>query len=201
VSRFDELLSPVRLADESIAPLSGVRGTIILASRRTLRTRALLDTLEASLPLGERMALGAVVANDVVPIHLVDAYENALERLDLRRDEARSIGSEVARTTAGIELSLVRLAGRLGATPEHALRLVAKSWNRAHVGGRVVVTHAGIRSAHVEVRGDSLARYRHHREAFGGRVLHGLGTTAHSARCEEIPECRTTSSFAFAVGW
>jgi hypothetical protein len=183
-------------------PMAGARGVVVLSGRKALQARGLLDAYEALVPSERRAALAAATAGALLPMAVVHAHESAIDALGLPRDEARALGGEMSRAMHGIVFdTIARLAGRLGASPWLIFAKAPAVWGRMYQGGGVAVFRRDERAARVAVRGDPLARYATHREAFAGGLLHVVGAYCERPLMHELVERRAPAEFSFLVRW
>lgn len=186
----------------SETPLTAVRGVLLLAGRRVVRERGLYARYEAMLPAEVRPKLDALTATDMIPMETLLPHEVALDGLGFSMDEARAVGCEMSRIVNGAVYStIVRLTGKLGASPWLVFSQAPKTWARLYRGGAVAVYRCGDRSARVEVSGDPLARFAFHREAFSGALFHIVTDFCDAPVMHEIVGKRNATSFAHSIRW
>jgi hypothetical protein len=186
----------------SVPPLTAMRGGVVFAGWKVLRAHGHYETYEARVPLDVRDALHNVTSNDWVPLSIVDVHERACDSLGMPREEARAVGVEMSRVLNGIVYTtILRLAGKVGASPWLVFSQANKTWRRLYQGGAVAVYRLGERDARVEVLGDPLSRYPLHREAFGGALLHVVESFCERPMLMEVAERRDPMSFSYLVRW
>jgi hypothetical protein len=195
-------LSEVASAPYAVAPMTGMRGMVVIAGRKALQRRGLLGAHEALVPAEHRAALAAATAGELLPMPIVHAHESAFDRLGLPRDEARALGAEMSRAMHGIVFSTIaRLAGRLGTSPWLVFAKAPKAFERMYRGGGIAIFRRDERVARVAVVGDPLARYALHREAFNGGLLQVLEGYCDRPQSNELVECRAPDAFSFLYRW
>jgi hypothetical protein len=189
--------------DRRDAPLlHGARGSILHTGWKALAARGLREAYEARLAPEHRSEVLACLSTDWVPFSLLEAHEHAFDQLDLSRDDARLVGVEMSRGVNGVVYAtLARLAGQLGASPWLVFGQANKTWQRLYAGGAVAVFKRGERNARIEVWGNPLARYRLHREAFAGALVHVLESYCEEPTLTESIDQRTSTSYAFHARW
>jgi hypothetical protein len=177
-------------------PLEAVRGSILALDRQWLRGRELLAEYENQL--ADRDLVGATAAN-WVSFPKACAHWRALDALDLPASMLHDAGRFVGEHVHGVLLTtLVRLAGRLGATPWSALGQADKLWTRSWRGGGIAVRRAGPQLAIAEIF-DSAAVASS--RFFRGATARGIEPFCQRALVVEVDERRTPTSFVLRVSW
>ena len=197
VSRGDEpLFDPPR----EVEPVSAVRGTLLLIDWRWLRENRLFDAYAAAL--GRSRALLDATASEWVPFSLGIAHWEALDALELSREQQVAMGRFMGEHAHNIVLAtLVRLAGKLGMSPWPALAQCHKLWIRSWRGGAMAAYRTGARSARVELFQASVVGKWSFRTGIVGTVLAGLEPFCHRASVVEDAEARTPTSIALRLTW
>jgi len=185
-----------------VRPLQALRGSVLVLHRRFLRERRLYDGYEEALPAAIRAKSLGVAAAEWVPVELAGSHYEALGAMGLTDEVYIELGKETGERIHGEFLNvLLRLAGKLGATPWHALQQVPKLWERSHRGGATSVYRLGEHSAEVQIMGlpPSLSHSHAFRSTYPGAFEAGLEALCHS------PKVRITGhdedSFSLLASW
>ena len=182
-------------------PLEAVKGTIFFLDWRWLRSQGSYERYESAIQPAVRDSLLHLTTGDWAPVELLHAHYRALDSMGFAREQAMTCGVMLGEAEHGALLrTLIRLAGRLGATPWSAFGQAQKIWSRSWRGGGIMPYRLGDRSARVEVRGNGAARSPFHRGSFAGALSVGIGWLCNKHTIRELDEVRG-DSFAFQVDW
>jgi hypothetical protein len=186
----------------NLLPLSDVRGTILALDWRAFRTLEIYDAYVGALHAERREALLAVTAGSWVPLELLLVHYDALDSLALDPKSIRRVGWEVGNGVHGAFLSmLVRLMGKLGATPWLALEQAHKLWVRSWQGGGIAVHVVEDKVADVTILEAAVCASHFFRTSFAGALEAGIAPFCSAHTADELAGSRTEMSVTFRVGW
>jgi hypothetical protein len=191
---------PLVVPPRPVEPVSAVRGALLLIDWRWLREQGLFDTYANAL--GSSRALLEAGAADWVPLPLALAHWEAVDGLELSREQQIAMGIFMGEHAHNIVLAtLVRLAGKLGMSPWPALAQCHKLWTRSWRGGGMAAYRTGNCSARVEVLEASVVGIRAFRIGIAGTVIAGIAPFCRRPFVVEDPEARTPTSVSLRVSW
>jgi hypothetical protein len=200
--REEELVPfPPTLADEPQA--THCRGTLVLASRRTLQSSGHFDAYRAHLAPHVETAIASSVAGVWLPVEIGVAHYRACDLLALPEQEQLSLGAavvhELQRTFIGTAL---RAAGRgIGVSPLVGLRQFFGVYARTIKGGGGRLLRIGPKDARVEFVGLPFADIRYFRVAYRGFIQAGCEFFAQRAIAAELDTYRSPTKVAYRVAW
>jgi hypothetical protein len=200
--REEELVAfPSTLADEPQA--THCRGTLILASRRTLQARGYFDAYRAHLATDHETAIASSVAGMWVPIEVGVAHYRACDMLDLPEEEQLSLGAavvhELQRTFIG---TVLRAAGRgIGISPLIGLEKFFGVYARTIKGGGGRLTRIAPKDARVEFVGLPFADIHYFRVAYRGFISAGCEFFARRVAAAELAAHRSPTTIAYRIAW
>jgi len=200
--REEELVPfPPTLANEPQA--THCRGTLILASRRTLQARGHFDAYRTHLAPEHETAIASSVAGMWVPIEVGVAHYRACDALELPEDEQLLLGAavvhELQRTFIG---SVLRAAGRgMGVSPLLGLEKFFGVYARTLKGGGGRMVRIGPKDARVEFVGLPFADIRYFRVAYRGFIKAGCEFFAQRVFAAELSTHRSPASIAYRIAW
>jgi hypothetical protein len=197
-----EILVPLRVPRERLAPVTRIRSTLLLSSLQSLRARALFERYLAALEPDMHAPLLDLVAGVWVPVQVALAHYRACDALRLSADEQTAMGHDVSNRVQGTVLAVTARAARgMGVTPWAALVQSPRLWDRVFGGGGgVEVRKAGPKDARVELMGLVLLDLAYFRHAYRGAFLAGLGLFCRRVYVE-VEEDRPAMSAVFRVSW
>jgi hypothetical protein len=145
-----------------------VRGTVILASLRGLRSRGHGDRYLQLLDPRHHPTVESLTAGTWLPMDFALAHYEACDRLALDRQTIEAIGAESGTFINQTVLTVVaKLSTASGVTPwmvlAYANTLRARTW----VGGSISITKLGPKDARLEWIQQPVARFPYFRTAFG----------------------------------
>jgi hypothetical protein len=183
-----------------VALVSAVRGTLLLIDWRWLREHGLFDAYVGAL--GTSRALLDAVAADWVPFPLGLAHWQAIDALELPREQLVAMGTFMGDHAHNVVLStLVRLAGKLGMSPWPALGQCHKLWMRSWRGGGMAAYRTGDRSARIEVLHASVVATRAFRIGVTGTIVAGIAPFCRRPAVVEDANARTPTSISLRASW
>ncbi len=192
---------PPTLASEPQA--THCRGTLILASRRTLQARGHFDAYRAQLAPEHETVIASSVAGMWLPIEVGVAHYRACEALGLPEAEQLHLGGavvhELQRTFIG---TVLRAAGRgIGVSPLLGLQKFFGVYARTIKGGGGRLVRIGPKDARVEFLGLPFADIRYFRVAYRGFIMAGCEFFAQRVIAAELSRHRSATSVAYRLAW
>jgi hypothetical protein len=198
----EELFLPHAYPIDRIPLATQVRGTVILSSMRSLRSRGLVDRYMAELDPAEHETVAALTGVTWLPIRFAMAHYGALDRLDLAPEIIRHIGAESGRFVNQTVLRVVaRLTREAGATPWTALAQSNTLNSRTWIGSSMAVYKLGPKDARLDWVGLPVARFEYYREAFGAFAAGILGLFARTVHVHRIPERTNDTELSYRFSW
>jgi hypothetical protein len=198
----EEVVVPLRVPRDRIAPLSQVRSTLLTSSLKSVRDRGLGERYLALLPARYHEAMRACVAGQWLPIDLGLAHYEACDALGLSPQEQLSIGHEVGLKIQGTFLgTMLKAAKGVGVTPWVCLSQYDRLWKRLMVGGGVIVTKLGPKEARVELVGMQLSRVPYFRRGIRGVSVASCEIFCTKVYAEEIRRLCSPDSLGFRISW
>jgi hypothetical protein len=154
---------------KNIADVTHVRGTVLVASQRSLKARNAWDSYQAHIDPAFRDALSIVLASSWVPIDAAVAHYQACDRLQLDQEEIRAFGRETGRIIYSATVAVVmKLSNQFGTTPLAILRNLDRFSDRTWKGGGAFeVKLLGPKEAEVLWFGQPCGTVPYFREGFG----------------------------------
>jgi len=198
-----EVLVPFRAPEHELGEAEQVRTTLLVSSLQSLRKRGLVDAYLSRLPREHHETVLAMIAGQWVPMPLALAHYGACEALDLPAPEVNAIGREVGDRIEGTFLAtMVRMAGKVGATPWTALTQTQRLYDRifAHGGGASIVK-LGPKDARVVFAGVPLARVPYFRIATLGVLEIGAELFCSKAYAHLVKEECTPTRVMVHIAW
>jgi hypothetical protein len=187
--------------NEPVAPLSLVRGTLIVASRNALEKRGYGERYFAALPEDRHAAIRDMMANSWTPEPVARAHYTACEALGLSSQEVFAIGAEVGdRVRATFLGTLASVAREAGTTPWVYLERIPRLFPRICVGGAVAIYKLGPKDARAEWYGLPGLAIPYFRTAFRGANQSIIALFCTKAYVSEAP-ARRGGDWAFRVSW
>ncbi len=168
----DDVVLPLPVPRDRVAPATQFRSTWVVASLKSLRACGHFDRYASRVAAEDRDALLHCVAGTWLPMRLAYAHYEACQRLDLSSDEQLRMGDLVGdRGSATLISTVARAAKGAGVTPWAVFPQLDRIWRRGANGGAVSVTRSGPKEALGEVVGCELFDLSYFRTAFRGVVL------------------------------
>lgn len=184
-----------------VAPLTLVRGTLVVASLRALEQRGHLPRYFDALPAEHHAAMRGIIASSWVPQALALAHYTACESLGLSVQEVFSIGAEVGeRIRATFLGTIVSLAREAGTTPWVYLERLPRVFPRICVGGAVAIYKLGPKEARAEWYGLPGLAIPYFKTAFRGANQSIVGLFCTKAYVSEVKAIRG-GDWAFRASW
>jgi hypothetical protein len=199
----EEVLVPFPPALAREPDATHVRGTLLIASRRTLKRRGHLERYQARLSGEQELAIASSIAGTWLPIELGVAHYRACDALDLPEDEQRELGAAVVhdlqRTFIGMAL---RAAGtEMGVSPLLGLRKFFGIYARSFQGGGGRMVRVGPKDVRVEFVGNPLAPIPYFRMAYRGFIEAGCEFFAQRVVVAELRSHLSPTSVGYRIAW
>ncbi|HTV18235.1 MAG TPA: hypothetical protein VMG12_06180 [Polyangiaceae bacterium] len=170
-----EVIVPLRNAPNDIPPVTRVRTTLILSSRRALTERGLFERYCERLSPADRTSLENIIAGRWVSIDAALSHYRAVDALALPTSEQVALGGAVGeQIQSTLMATLLRMAQGLGLTPWTSVNQYARIWDRLFIGGDLLVEKLGEREAAVTMYNLSLLEVPYFRVALRGLQEAGL---------------------------
>ncbi len=197
-----EFVVPPPLSKADTPLVDAVRGFVFSSGRRWMEQQGLTERFRALLPPDLELAWGGMTTDEWIPLDLALRAYAACDALNLSAAEQIDLGRFVSQANNGVLVStMVRLVGKLGATPWTALRHVDRMWRRSNRGGAVAVYKLGERAARLDVWKCPLAGSPFFVTSMRGAI--GAGMEAFCARpiLSDVPGSVTADGFAMKLTW
>ncbi len=164
-----EVILPLSRPRQDIPDATHVRGTLLVASQRSLKARNMWDAYRASIEPAFRDTLSIVLASSWVPIDAAVAHYRACDRLQLDAEDIRAIGRETGRIIYSATIAVVmKLSTQFGTTPLAILRNLDRFSERTwQGGGGFEVKQLGPKEAEVLWFGQPCGAVPYFREGLG----------------------------------
>src|SRR5687767_2202378 len=135
---------------KDIPDATHVRGTVLVASQRSLKAHNVWEAYLAAIEPAFRDSLSIVLASSWVPIDAAVAHYRACERLQFDPDVIRTIGRETGRIIYSATVAVVmKLSNQFGTTPLAILRNLERFRERTWQGGGFEAKLMGPKEAEV----------------------------------------------------
>jgi hypothetical protein len=200
--REEELVPfPATIGDEPAA--THCRGTLLIASRRTLQRRGHFERYRTHLGPAHDMTIASSVGGTWLPIELGVAHYRACDALDLPVEETLELGAavvrEMQRTFIGTAL---RAAGRgAGISPLVGLQKFFGVYARALKGGGGRMVRIGPKDVRVEFLGLPFSAFRYFRVAYRGFITAGCEFFAQRVVTAELVSYMSPTTVAYRIAW
>jgi hypothetical protein len=199
----EELLVPFppTLADEPM--MTHARGTLILASRKSLERRGWFERYKAHLPSQHELTIASSTASTWLPVDVALAHYRACEALGLSEDEQLALGAAVVHALQKTFLgSVVRTASKgTGLSPLPALQKFFHLYARSFKGGGSRMVRIGPKDVRAEFVGNQAAAIRYFRVAYRGFITAGCETFAQRVVTAELGAYASPTSVAYRIAW
>lgn len=151
-----------------IADATHVRGSVIVASQRALRTRNVWEAYQAAIEPQFRDELAIVLASTWVPMEVAVAHYRACESLHFDPEVIREIGRETGRIIYSATIAVVmKLSNQVGTTPLAILRNLDRFRVRTWQGSAFEVKQLGPKEAELLWFGQPCGSVPYFCEGFG----------------------------------
>jgi hypothetical protein len=179
-----------------------VRSTVLHSSLGIIRESGRFDAYAAALPPQYHDALFDLVVGIWVPMEIGLAHYEAANAVGFtpreQYENGRLVVDRIGRTAFGLVGALARSSG---ATMWTALSNAQRIWDRAMLGGMLVVYKLGPKEARLEGYGAPLVRIPYVRQGWRGMIA-GIGDLfCQKAYVNEIPRLCVGPSFGFRIAW
>jgi hypothetical protein len=197
-----ELIVPHAVPLARVPLMSKVRGTVLLASVRALRSRGYGDAYLALLPPRFHEAIQTLNAVTWLPGELAMAHYEACDRLALARPTIEAIGAESGIFVNQTLLSLVgKVSKESGVTPWFPLSQAGKLRERAWVGSSMAVWKIGPKEARLDWVQQPVMRFPYLRMAFAAFAQAICSLFAMTVYVREIPSRTTETETSYRISW
>jgi hypothetical protein len=199
----EEIIVPFRTAEHLLGIATHVRTTLLVSSLQSLRRRDRMDEYLEHLPAERHAAMQSMIAGQWVPMQLAVDHYQACQALRLTTAEMNLIGKEVGDRIEGTFLAtMVRMAGRVGATPWTALLQSGRLYERIfRGGGGLSIVRVGPKEARAHLAGVPLAGITYFNVAMAGVFEVGAELFCSKAYAREVPGSRTPTRVALQIAW
>jgi hypothetical protein len=198
----EEIVLPYPAPLATLPVATEVRGTVLVASLRGLRSRGYGDAYLKLLKPTFHDAIASLTPAVWLPMDLALAHYEACDRLALPPEVIESIGAESGRFVNKTVLTVVaRLSQETGLTPWVALGYSEKLRQRTWVGSGFSVVRLGPKEARLEWAQQPAARYPYFRAAFGAFAGAILGMFARRLHVREIPRGGGSMGIKYKISW
>ncbi len=179
------------------------RGTLLVASRQTLKRRGHHDRYLAALAPEHASALDAAFPAAWLPIELGMAHYRACDALDLAEGEQLAMGGEVVRNLQRTFIgSLVKAAGTgVGITPIFGMQRFTTVYFRTIKGADARLVQCGPKDARIEFVGLPFASIRYFRRAYRGFIQAGCELFARRVHVAELASYLGATTCAYRIAW
>lgn len=188
--------------DPAAAPLTHVRGTLLVASRDQMRALDFFSRYEAELSPPARESLTTLIAASWVPVDLALEHFRALDRLDLPTHVIETAtGAVAARLQGTLVRTLAAAVQATGGSPLTIVRMVGMLWGRTFQGGHIEVQSSGPREGFVRMTGSPLLASRYHRTGVRVHVQAVAGSFSKNAHVREQVVRSRSNELCLRVQW
>lgn len=198
-----EEIVPFQSAAGAAPAATHCRGTLLVASRQTLKRHGHFDRYLAALSREHADAIASAFPAAWLPIELGVAHYRACDALALSVDEQVDMGGEVVRNLQKTFVgSLVRAAGTgAGVTPIFGMQKFTTVFFRSIKGADARLVRVGPKDARIEFAGLPLASIRYFRIAYRGFIQAGCELFARRVIVTELARFHGPSSLAYRIAW
>jgi hypothetical protein len=198
----EELVLPHVLPRERVPLASQVRGTVVLASLRGLRSRGHGERYMAMLDPKYHPVVESLTAGIWLPMDFALAHYDTCEALALDRQTIEDIGAESGRFINQTVLTVMaKLSTESGVTPWFVLGYANKLAARTWVGSSLALWKRGPKEARLEWIQQPVARVPYFRLAFGAFTEAICRMFAKTVYVREIPGRVRPTEAAYRISW
>ncbi|HEY1694010.1 MAG TPA: hypothetical protein VGG39_17705 [Polyangiaceae bacterium] len=192
---------PSTLSDQP--EVTHCRGTLLVASRRTLRDHGHFERYRTLLAEEHETTFASHAAAGWIPIEAGVAHYRACDALDVPVDEQLVMGAAVVHSLQRTFLGTVlRAAGRgMGITPLFGMQKFFTIYGRSFRGGGGRLVRTGPKELRVEFVGNPVAAIRYFRIAYRGFIAAGCETFATRVVTAELDSYLSPTSMAYRIAW
>jgi hypothetical protein len=149
--------------------VTGVRSTLLLASRTSIAALGLFDRYAAHLSEATNSRLSELIAGNWLPVELAVEHWAACDALGLSADEQTAIGRTNGERLRGTLLgTLAKMARGTGTTPLTLIEQFPRFWGRIFQGGGMTYAVRGPKDVVVTACADPILRSAHFRNGLAG---------------------------------
>lgn len=197
-----ELIVALKSAPHEVPPVTRVRSTLLLSSRKVLAERGLFERYDAALTPSERQSLERLVAGRWIGIEVALAHYQAIDRLRLPPSEQIALGMAVVSSVQNVLLaSVLRMVQSFGMSPWRALTYYSRLWDRLFMGGDMMIEKLGPREAAVSMYSAPLAAIPYYRVAMRG-VQEGTLAAVYGWQRIHVSELAATDRMVkYRIAW
>jgi len=192
---------PDTLAAEPSA--THIRGTLIVASTRTLKHRGHFERYRSALAPEHFATIVSSAAGMWLPIEVGIAHYRACDSLDLPVEEQLQIGGEIVHTLQKTFIGMVLKAASSGAgiTPIAGMKKFTGVFSRSFKGGGACLVRLGPKDLRVEFKGLPVSGIRYFRVAYRGFIQAGCEMFARRVVVAELGKYLSETTVAYRIAW
>lgn len=189
MGNVEEIFVPYPAAPEQLGTATLVRTTLLVSSLQSLRRHDHGEAYLKALPREHHETMLSMIAGQWVPMSLALAHYRACESLGIPHGVIHAIGREVGDRIEGTFLAtMVRMAGKAGATPWTAVAQLTRLYDRLFDGGGgTQVVKEGPKDVRIEFVGLPLCSIPYWRAASCAVVEVGMELFCTRAYVKEVP--------------
>jgi hypothetical protein len=160
---------PASAITSTFPSVTGVRSTLLLASRTSLTALGRFDQYAAHLPESTRSRLNELIAGTWLPVEVAAEHWAACDALGLNPDDQMALGRTNGERLRGTLLgTLARMARGAGTTPLTLVEQFPRFWGRIFQGGGMTYSVRGPKDVVVTASADPILRSPHFRNGLAG---------------------------------
>lgn len=192
----------VRPLESHVAPMTHVRGTLLVASRDQIPGGGRIRPVRRGAGRGGEGQLASLIAASWVPVELAAAHFAAIDRLELPLQVIeKATGTVAAKLQGSVLRTVAKAAQASGATPLSVVRALGMLWGRTFRGGAVGVKQTGPKEGTVYVVASPLLASRYHRTGLRVHVQAASDLFSHRAVVREIAYKPAAQELTLRVQW
>jgi hypothetical protein len=188
---------------ENVADATHVRGTVLVASQRSLKARNVWSSYQSLIEPEFRDTLSLVLASSWVPIDAAVAHYRACDRLQLDPEDIRAIGRETGRIIYSATVAVVmKLSSQFGTSPLAILRNLDRFSERTwQGGGGFEVELLGPKEAEVLWFGQPCGVVPYFRDGFGAFLCGTFEPLCRMSYYRVVRPPEGTRAIAYRFSW
>jgi hypothetical protein len=193
---------PAAALSRAFPAVTGVRSTLLLASRTSITALGLFDRYAAHLSEPTRGRLNELIAGTWLPVELAVEHWAACDALGLSPEEQTSLGRTNGERLRGTLLgTLARMARGAGTTPLTLIEQFPRFWGRIFQGGGMTYSVRGPKDVVVSATADPILRSPHFRNGLAGTASSILSLVCSSLYVRVTVYDAATASGAYLMQW